>query len=227
MLTKVNGVLVWGYATDDEVFNFLNTYQLTRPPGAKWEYSNLANGILGVAEERVGQSNYDSLVTNQVTGPLSMPDMRITLSAAEKANLAQGYQMNGQPAPAIAVSGAALGAGALHSSIRDLPTYLLDNIDLGGTKLASTLEMTELRQSIGSPPKFAIGLGWLIYHAGTPAEQFAKDGATAGFISYIAFSKDTRSGFVMVCNGHNVSKSLAPQINKLLGPSETESDDSS
>jgi D-alanyl-D-alanine-carboxypeptidase/D-alanyl-D-alanine-endopeptidase len=97
VLTKVNGVLVWGYATDDEVFNFLNTYQLTRPPGAKWEYSNLTNGILGVAEERVGQSNYDSLVTNQVTGPLSMPDMRITLSAAEQATLAPGLS-NERPA---------------------------------------------------------------------------------------------------------------------------------
>jgi CubicO group peptidase (beta-lactamase class C family) len=124
------------------------------------------------------------------------------------------------------VSGAALGAGAPHSSIRDLPTYLRDNIGLGGTKLASTLEMTEQRQSVGPTPKFAMGLGWLMYNAGAPAEQFAKDGATAGFTSYIAFSKDTRSGFVMVCNGHNVSKSLAPQIYKLLGPSETESDDS-
>jgi serine-type D-Ala-D-Ala carboxypeptidase/endopeptidase len=83
VLTKVNGVLVWGYATNDEVFNFLNMYQLTRAPGAKWEYSNLASGILGIAEERIGQSNYESLAFNQVTGPLSMPDTRITLSAAE------------------------------------------------------------------------------------------------------------------------------------------------
>jgi Beta-lactamase len=134
--------------------------------------------------------------------------------------------MDGQPAPAIAVSGATLGAGALHSSIRDLPLYLLDNIDPSGTKLASALEMTEQRQSIEPTPKAAMGPGWIIDNAGTPAEQFAKDGATAGFTSCIAFSKNTRTGFVVVCNGHNVSKSLAPQINKLLGASETESDDS-
>ena len=226
MVRKVNGQSVAGYATDDELFSFLGTYQLTRAPGAMWLYSNLANALLGVAEEQLTRSSYASLVIDQVAGPLGLPGTRAALSAAEQPNQAQGYQANGQPAPAYALTSASLAAGGLRSTATDLAAYLVANIDPSGTPLAQALDLTQQRQSFGPKPNIVMGLGWLIVSPGTPAEQFAKDGDTPGFNSYIAFSRGRRTGFAVVCNGHNVTQTLAPQINKLLlGASETASDD--
>ncbi len=222
---KINGVVVWGYATDQELFAFLKSYQLTRAPGAEWLYSNLANALLGVAEEQVGQAGYEELVVNQIAGPLGLSDTRATLSAAEQANLAQGYQENGQPAPAFAETGASLGAGGLRSTAQDLAIYLVANIDPDTTGLAPVLEMTQQRQSFGPKTTVSMGLGWLITNPGASSEQFSKDGSTAGFSSYIALSRVNRTGFAVACNGHNVGNLLAPQINKLLGAAQTEVDD--
>jgi CubicO group peptidase (beta-lactamase class C family) len=179
-IRMVNGVSIFGDATDDELYHFLNTYPLTRAPGAMWLYSNLA----------------------------------------------QGYGADGQPAAAAATTSASLAAGGLRSTATDLAAYLVANIDPSATPLAQALTLTQQRQSIGPKPGVVMGLGWLIASPGTPAEQYSKDGATAGFTAYIAFSPSRRSGFAAACIGHNVSQSLAPQINTLLlGASETESDD--
>jgi D-alanyl-D-alanine-carboxypeptidase/D-alanyl-D-alanine-endopeptidase len=190
-----------------------------------WLYSNLANGLLVVAEERVAQSSYDSIVVSQIAGPLGLADTRVTLSAAEQADLAEGYQADGQPAAAYAVIGASLGAGGLRSNAKDLAAYLVANIDPSRTPLAQVLGMTQQRQSFGPKSAVAMGLGWLIANPGAPTEQFSKDGATTGFNTYIAFSRATRTGFAVVCNGHNVTTLLARQINNLLGATGTESDD--
>ena len=222
----VNGVPAWGYSTAAELFQFLNAYSLTRAPGSQWEYSNLAFALLGIADEKAGNATYDSLVTNRLAEPLSLHDTRIVLSAAQKARLAQGYSDTGDAAPPIAISGESLSAGALRSTIQDLAAYLVANIDPGATKLDSVLSLTEQKQAKGSSANGAAGLGWNISAPGTPQEQLTKDGSTAGFSSYIAFAKASRTGFAVVCNGHNVSKIVSPQLHKLLGQAAVPIDDS-
>ena len=225
-LRMVNGVLTWGYASADELLAFLNAYKLTRAPGAQWEYSNLAFALLGMAEEKAGGSTFENLVLSKIGTPLGLRDTRVVLSAGEKARLAQGYAANGEKAPPIAVSGEALAAGALRSTIQDLATYLVANIDPDATKLESVLALTQQPQAKGPSPSAAAGLGWNIIAQGTAREQFSKDGATAGFEAYIAFARASRSGFVVVCNGHNVNQGAAPQLQKLFGEFEFQVDDS-
>ena len=191
----VNGVLTWGYASADELLSYLNAYKLTRAPGAQWEYSNLAFALLGMAEEKAGGSTYENLVLGKIDGPLGLRDTRVVLSAAEKARLAQGYAANGDKAPPVAASGETLGAGALRSTIQDLATYLVANIDPAATKIDSVLALTQQPQAKGASPNGAAGLGWNISAPGTTREQLSKDGATAGYESYIAFSRPSRSGF--------------------------------
>ncbi|MEP7199793.1 MAG: serine hydrolase [Chloroflexota bacterium] len=140
--------------------------------------------------------------------------------------VAHGYADNGDTAPPIAVSGGSLAAGALRSTIQDLAIYVVANIALGDTKLSSVLQMMQQRQAIGLSQNSAAGLGWNISMPDTPQEQFSKDGSTAGFSSYIAFSKVSRVSFAVVCNGHHVGQIIAPQLHKLLGASALPLDDS-
>jgi serine-type D-Ala-D-Ala carboxypeptidase/endopeptidase len=222
---KVNGVSVNGYVTDKEIFDFLNSYQLTRAPGDKWEYSNLANAILGMAEEQVANDSYENLVIARITTPLGLNNTRVTLSAEEKTNLALSAPQNGKASPSFATNGEMLAAGGLRSTIQDQAIYLVDNIDPAGTNLNTILSMTQQQQDKGNGPNMVMGLGWKIESPGTPQEQFDKAGSTAGYNSYITFSRVTRSGFVLLCNGQLVME-LAPQINKIIGGSDTSVDGS-
>jgi CubicO group peptidase (beta-lactamase class C family) len=56
------------------------------------------------------------------------------------------------------------------------------------------------------------GLGWNITAPGTANENFSKNGSTAGFSSYIGFSRPRQTGFAVLCNGPNAGKDLAPRL---------------
>src|SRR5580692_3228890 len=74
-----------------KLYDFLSRYSLTRDPGEKYEYSNLAVGLLGHALAlKVGMS-YEELVRQRILAPLGMDSTAITLSAGEKKRLAPGY----------------------------------------------------------------------------------------------------------------------------------------
>jgi serine-type D-Ala-D-Ala carboxypeptidase/endopeptidase len=215
-LRKANGVSVYGLATGDEVFSFLDTYKLTRAPGAKWEYSNLANGILGIAEERVGDATYEQLVASKITTPLGMADTHITLTAEENTRLAASYTDKGKPVAHMAETGALLAAGAFRSTTRDMALYLAANMQPDGTPLGTAIRMTLQKQDREGAPGDAMGLGWLITDFGTSQQEFNKTGATLGYNSYIAFWPGTQTGYVLLCNGRPVSD-LGPALNKLIG----------
>jgi CubicO group peptidase (beta-lactamase class C family) len=78
----------------EDVWAFLARYQLTRPPGAQYVYSNIAMNALGLAIESAHQASLDQLYT----GPLGMPDTAIQLTPARHARLALGFSENGQRA---------------------------------------------------------------------------------------------------------------------------------
>ena len=222
-VSRVDGVLTEGYYTDDDVFNFLDTYKLTRAPGSEYEYSNLGFSLLGIAEEQDGNASYEDLVAKELTEVLGMQDTRVALLPEQRINLAQGYyaSSNKQAVP-YAQSGGYLGGGGLRSTIQDMAIYLAANIEPDQTKLAAVLQMAQQKQSDqGLSSNAAMGLGWQIVNPGTAREQLTKDGSTAGFNSYITFSRIHRTGFVMLCNSINVTTELVPQIYKLLHEGET------
>lgn len=222
----VNGAVLVGYDSQEEIFNFLNAFKLTRAPGSQSEYSNYAFSLLGIAEERAFNASYESLVVQKVAEPLGLRDTRVTLSPVEKAKLGQGYFENsGDAAPPFADSGGTLAMGALRSTIQDLATHLAANIDPGSTKFGPALQMTQEPQTKLSSQTQTMGLGWSIIYSSTPREILQKDGATAGFNGDIVFSKVNRTGFVAICNGHGVAEHLVPAISKALGLAESQFDE--
>jgi D-alanyl-D-alanine-carboxypeptidase/D-alanyl-D-alanine-endopeptidase len=215
-LTKVNGVEMQGYVTSRQLLDFLTTYQLLRAPGTQWEYSNLAYGLLGLIEESVGRNPFEKQVVDKIAAPLGLADTLVTLSAAQKSRLAQGYGPKGTAAPPFAATGDLLAAGGLRSDAQDLAAYLLANLQPANTKLAPELQLTLQRQDIGPTDTSAMGLGWIIAAVGTPQQQYYKAGATAGYNAYIAFWPRTQTGYAALCNGHPASE-IARKLNQALG----------
>lgn len=217
---NVGGVAV-EVISEDEIFKFINGYQLTRAPGSQWEYSNLAFDLLGIAEEKLSSTSYENLVMANIAARLGMNDTRITLSPIERARLAQGYAANGNQAPSVAGT---MGAGALRSTIQDMATYLAANITPDNTPLGLAIQETQQRHAIGPNPSIVTGLGWQINNAGTAHELFNKLGATAGYNAVIAFSRKSRSGFVAACDGQNIRK-LVPRLLDFVGEVGTQLDE--
>ena len=105
------------------MYQFLSRYQLTRDPGAQFEYSNFGAGLLGHVLARRAGMDYEALVRTRVTGPLGMRDTAITLSPDMQSRLAPGHSPALEPVPNWDLPTFA-GAGALRSSTNDMLTFL-------------------------------------------------------------------------------------------------------
>ena len=81
--------------TVEKMYAFLSGYQLTRDPGAKFEYSNLGMGLLGHVIALKAGTNYESLVVDRICRPLKMDSTRITLTPELKARFATGHNQFG------------------------------------------------------------------------------------------------------------------------------------
>src|SRR5439155_13085238 len=103
-------------------------------PGEKYEYSNLAVGLLGhVLSLRSGMS-YEELVRKRILEPLGMTSSSITLSADRQKRLAAGYDAALRPVKNWDLDALA-GAGALRSTANDMLKFLAANLELTDSPL--------------------------------------------------------------------------------------------
>jgi len=181
-----------------QLYQFLSSYQLTRDPGAQYEYSNLGGGLLGhVLALRAGMS-YEALVRSRICDPLGMKDTRITLTPEMKARMAVGHNQALEPVgnwdlPTLA------GAGALRSTANDMLTFLAANLGYVKSPLAPAMAaMLKVRRPTGMPG-LEIALGWHIRTI-DDKEIVWHNGGTGGFRSFMGFDPAARTGVVALSN---------------------------
>jgi CubicO group peptidase (beta-lactamase class C family) len=182
------------------VWEFLSNYQLTRPPGAQFLYSNLGYGILALAIVRTYGQRLEPLIASVITRPLGMHDTAINLGPAQHARLAQGFGPKGNPAPENTPGFPAMnGAGAVRSTLNDMMRYL--DFELGETRspLNSLLPVThQVRHPAG--PHGSVGLGWQMQMLASGQPIILKDGAMPGYASFMVFAPSTHTGAVILSN---------------------------
>lgn len=197
------------------LYQWLNGFKPAHAPGSQYVYSNLGYMLLGDILSRLSQNDFGSLEFTSVSQPLGLMDTREVLTDEEKENLAQGYGFDGTMARYFPDSGAMSAAGYLHSTLQDMTRFLLANMKPDSTPLASSIKLAQTMQSEGRNPGSGTGLGWEIENPGTPQEWTYKGGGTPGFTSYIAFTADGNSGFVLLTNGQMVVN-LVSSMKQLL-----------
>lgn len=184
--------------TVDQFYGFLSAHELTRDIGETVEYSNLGVGLLGHALATRAGTNYETLVTERVLGPLAMTDTLITLSPAAREQLATGHDralnsVANWDLPTVA------GAGALRSTVNELLTFIEANLGTRESPLRPAIEATHHSQRSIGQPDLNIGLGWLI------RSQHGRDivwhnGGTGGYSSFLGFDKASGTGVVVLSN---------------------------
>ena len=187
--------------TVEQMYQFLDVYDLPRDVGAQYEYSNLGVGLLGHALAlRVGM-DYESLLVQRVVEPLGLADTRITLAGDLRARLATGHDFGGQPVANWDIPSLA-GAGALRSTTDDLLDFLAANMGLRDTPLAAAFDSTHVAQASAGSSNMDIGLGWHILKG--PGYQIHwHNGGTGGYRTFAGFRQDRQLGIVVLSNTAN------------------------
>jgi serine-type D-Ala-D-Ala carboxypeptidase/endopeptidase len=172
---------------------FLAGYELSRDPGAAYEYSNLGIGLLGYALAQKAQTNFAALVEADILKPLGMTMSGVALTDVMGAHLASGHGANGQPAKNWDIDALA-GAGALRSTANDMLRYLKANMGREPSALPAAMQFAQAPRS--EDRTMRIGLAWMTTENGIVWHS----GGTGGYRSFVGFTADRRRGVVILTN---------------------------
>jgi serine-type D-Ala-D-Ala carboxypeptidase/endopeptidase len=192
--------------TLEQVYDFLNHYELTRDPGAAYEYSNLGAGLLGQILAMRAGTDYETLLRTRITEPLQMNHTAIHPTEEMKANLIDGYNKD-QKTPAVPIHVLAP-AGAIRSNVDDMLIFLAANMGLIRTPLLPAMKyMLSVRREASSGNKIA--LGWHILNGGT---LVCHNGGTYGYHAFVGFEPKRKIGIVVLSNSVDFTDDMAQQI---------------
>ena len=181
----------------DKLKAFLGNYHLPRDPGASYEYSNLAFGLLGCVLAESAHTSYQELVDTKILQPLGMKMSGTVFTDAMRGHLAPGHDPAGNPA-ANWDFGVLSGAGAIRSTANDMLRYLRANMGIDQTPLADAMKYAqEPRRDFET--NLRIGLAWMTTGQGI----IWHSGGTGGYRSFIGFTTDGHKGVVILTNTMN------------------------
>ena len=182
--------------TVEQMYEFISSYHPVRTVGSEFEYSNLAQGLLGHLLAINMDLTYEELMVQQIAFPLEMNDTRIELTKRMKENLALGYSgrrhVQNWDIPALA------GAGAIRSSTSDMAKFVSANLAYINSPLREAMELSHQIRHDKAGDR-SIAMGWHIMK-GDKGNIICHGGATGGYRTFIGFVKETGKGVVLLTN---------------------------
>ncbi len=156
---------------------------LVAPVGERYEYSNLAMGILAEIVARQSRREFGEFLRERVLRPLGMKDSFFDTDLSRRAEMAKRYADDGQLLPFYLT--ATPGSGELYASAHDLARFAM--LHLGGKGLdpsAMILDQARLdelhRPETPVAPHFHYGMGWQVYDGPGRAEVLYHGGGQSG-----------------------------------------------
>ncbi|MFD2366773.1 serine hydrolase [Pseudoduganella sp. GCM10020061] len=174
---------------------FLAGHQLTRKPGAVYEYSHLGYGLLGSALAAQAKLPFPQLVRDRITGPLGMDSTGLALAPALRDRVMPGFMPSGQVSPNWTMDAMA-GTSAISSTVPDMLRYLSAMMRAEkGSPYAMTVQPRRAVDAVGTQS----GLAWKL--ATLRGARIAwHEGRTGGYGSFAGFTLDGRRGVVILTN---------------------------
>lgn len=184
--------------TEKQVYDFLQSYQLSRDVGSQYEYSNYAAGLLGLILATKNGKSYDALMIDVIAKPLGMENTSISLTSVMKKNLAIGYQ-GGEPVENWDIISLA-GAGGIRSTTVDMVSYVRANMGISKSNLYPAMQLSQ-QNTRGASEVPKVGLGWHIADADF-GEIIWHNGGTGGYRTFAGFIKGGNKGVVVMTNSN-------------------------
>jgi serine-type D-Ala-D-Ala carboxypeptidase/endopeptidase len=211
----------------EQLYSSLSSYRLTRDIGSEWEYGNLDMALLGHALARRAGTDYETLLSARITGPLGL-SRTSTMGASLGPNVAVSHDSDLHPTDRLAM-GALAPTGAMMSSANDLLTLLGACLGIIPSPVAPALQaMSRTRRSM-QPPLLTMmrrygrvmlrmvfsrrlrsrtsrvfsrveqALGWYVLGRGSE-EMVVHDGAGPSCAASIAYDATAHAGVVVLTN---------------------------
>jgi CubicO group peptidase (beta-lactamase class C family) len=187
------------YYSTQQLFEFLDHYQLTRDPGEKYEYSNVGVGLLGDLLALRANTSYQTLLRTRISAPLGMNSTAVALTPEMKANFTPGHHFRLEKADPWIVP-ALEGAGGIRSTVNDLLIFLAANLGIIHTPLQPAMkQMLSVHRRTATSGSL-VALGWHI--ATDQGGIVLHDGQTYGYYSSIGFDVHRKIGVVILSNSY-------------------------
>ncbi|MGC4102633.1 serine hydrolase [Ferruginibacter sp.] len=192
--------LINPYKDYDEtlLYAYLKNAKLQRKPGERFEYSNLAVGLLGNILEHVNKMPYEKMVKEFVCAKAGMMDTKQFLLKNDSALFVQGYDTE------LAEQGqwdfkALAAAGCIRSSAADMMKYatMLLSADTRNDYLKKAVALTHESTFVAGQQQ--IGLNWFLQNWGS-GTVFFHGGQTGGYKSFFVINERTKNALVILAN---------------------------
>ncbi len=213
------------YYDVERMREYFETAELNTVPGEKYTYSNLANGVLGVAlanaagMEDLDVEGLEALLRERLLAPLGMEDTCILLTEEQYAALAKPHKATGGRAIIWGREDSAIaGSGAMKSTASDMIKYIAACV--GDTELPETIakgidDACTVHFVDGSTK---MGFGFSENQLPDGTVFYAKDGGSSGTQTYVAFCRETDTGVVALFNGKRTVSTTAKSILEAIQP---------
>lgn len=181
-----------------QMYDFISGYQLTRDPGALFEYSNLGVGLLGHALSLSTGLPYEEMERKRVWEPLKMTNTAITLTPWMKQHLALGHDEAGSVVknwelPTLA------GAGAIRSTTIDMLKFASANLHPERGKLEDAMAFAHQVRASAGGPNANIGLNWMI-RTNNNSSIVWHNGGTGGYRTFLGLDPAKKTAVVVMTN---------------------------
>ena len=192
-------------------------------PGARYAYSNIGFGVLGLAVSRAANTEFRTLVTREIFGPLGMTHSSFVVPHDDLRHLAVGYanRRDGTidadgPAREHVGRGYKVPNGGIYSTVGDLARFIAGMTGAAGDALLPLehrLEMMRV-QAPGSDSS-GYGLGFQITAEG--GRRFVgHGGSVAGYTAHLVFEPQSGVGVIILRNYNSGRTNLARASSELL-----------
>lgn len=181
--------------TAERLYEFLNGYALTRPPG-EYEYSNLGMGLLGhILAGRAGKS-YEALLIERLCKPLAMNDTVITLRDGQQ--LARPYDAGLKPSHPWDLNVLA-GAGGIRSNANDMLKFAQAALAEDDREVVKAIHKAfePVGGATTAPSGPMMGLAWMI--AGDGQTRW-HNGQTGGYSAVLFIHPGGKKAVVVLSN---------------------------
>jgi len=192
----------------------LSTLEISRLPGAEFEYSNVNFNILGLVIEAVSGETYAGYIQRHIFDPLRMSHSYTSQAAARDDNLAVGgrywFSVPIAERDLPLVSGS-LPSGQLISSAEDMGRYLIAHLNGGRFEDVRILsaqgvdelhrpaaEVTEMGMSMGH-----YAMGWFVEERGETT-LLTHPGTVPDFFAFMALAPEQNRGMALLINANHV-----------------------
>ena len=194
-------------------------------PGARYQYSNIGFGTLGLALAKAAGRPFMEMVRTEVLEPLGMTGSEFVVAGAKlEARLAAGYVIGqdgsidgGQPAREHAGRGYKVPNGGVYSTVADLGRFMGAMSGVPGLRILSE-ESRQEALSIQTPenPNRGFGLGFSVQIDEQGRKIASHGGSVAGYTAHMAFDPKARIGVVLLRNYGRGSTNLGTAAQGLV-----------